>query len=352
MRLLFVLALIGACASPTIAPRTVLTPPVVVAAPEMRDVPEVLDDADVTDASSASFDGDVAPSEVAVSTPTAPAEVPRTYLGRSEDEWIRRMATQPVVHVGERFHSTLNVWRIDLGDGIEISFQPAQEHLETFWRREIASWHLVRLLGIRHRAPPVVGRRIAASTFGRDARRTGLIVDRNGMVVGSAAAWVPVLQRVNMHVPAARALWARWVNPEFPLPSDARTLERARQVAEVLVLDYLAANYDRWNCCNIMADANGDLVFRDNDAGWVPSVINNLGSPGVVRRLPRSLYEALQRATPEALRTSIEGDPESARGALIPAESYVGYERRRTALLAHVRRAIARYGEAAVFPWP
>lgn len=280
------------------------------------------------------------------------AQGQRMYRGRSEDEWIRRMSEQPVVRVIERFHSTLYVWHLDLGDGVEVSFQPEQTRLETFWRREVASWHLARLLGIMHRAPPTVSRRIPVAALGRSARNTNLVVDRNGMVVGSASVWVPTLVHVNMHLAPARRVWSRWVNPAYPLPEDPRERERARQVAEVLVFDYLAANYDRWNCCNIAADENGDLVFRDNDAGWVPDVINTLGSPGIVRRIPRSLYEGIQRATPEALRASIAQDPEGAGGRLIPEASYTGYERRRQALLASLRRQIERYGEEAVFPWP
>jgi len=295
-------------------------------------------DASVTDASSTADGGAAAGA--------------RMYRGRSEDEWIRRMREQPVVRVVERFQSTLYVWHLDLGDGIEISFQPEQVNLETFWRREVASWHLARLLGITNRAPPTVSRRIPVAALGRTARNVELVVDRRGMVVGSASAWVPTVAHVNMHLAPARRVWSRWVNPEHPLPEDPRERERARQVAEVLVFDYLAANYDRWNCCNIGADENGDLVFRDNDAGWAPRVINNLGSPGVTRRVPRYLYESMQRATPEALRASIAQDPEGARGHLIPDAAYVGYETRRQAMLASLRRMIARHGEAAVLAWP
>ncbi len=314
---------------------------------------------DVADAALPDVAVDASPADAAVANaPDASAQAPargeraRMYLGRSEDDWLRLMAERPVQRVVERFSSTLFVWHLDLGDGVEISFQPEQEHLETFWRREVASWHLARLLGIEHRAPPVVSKRIPVAALGRSARGTHLVVDRQGMVVGSAAAWVPVLEHVNMHLAPARRVWTRWVDPAHPLPEDPRERERARQVAEVLVFDYLAANYDRWNCCNIAADERGDLVFRDNDAGWVARVINDLGSPGIVRRVPRYLYESIQRATAERLRESISHDPEGARGHLIPDESYVGYERRRAALLASLRRAAERYGEAAVFPWP
>jgi hypothetical protein len=313
---------------------------------------EVLRDASVMDAVDAAMGVDadeVVVSDVSVGAPVVPV---RMYRGRSEDEWIRLMSERAVQRVIERDRSTMYVWHLDLGEGVEISFQPEQEHLETFWRREIASWHLARLLGVEHRAPPVVGKRIPATALGRSGRRTGIVIGRDGMVVGSAAVWVPVLRNVHMHEATAREVWARWMNPAFPLPEDAAERERARQVSEVLVFDYLAANYDRWNCCNIAADEHNNLVFRDNDAGWVSSVINRLGSPGFVRRMPRYLYASLQTATAEALRASIAHDPEGARGHLIPDGAYVGYERRRLALLASVRRAVARYSEAVVFPWP
>jgi hypothetical protein len=129
-------------------------------------------------------------------------------------------------------------------------------------------------------------------------------------------------------------------------------MERARQVSEVLVFDYLAANYDRWNCCNITVDENNDLVFRDNDAGWFPRVINTLGSPGVVRRVPRYLFETIQRADAAAIRASVARDPMARRVHLVAPEAYTGYERRRAALLASLRRMVRQHGEAAVFPWP
>lgn len=272
------------------------------------------------------------------------------YRGRSEDEWVRLMHERPVVRTVTRYHSTLYVFHMDLGDGVEISFQPEQTRLESFWRREITSYHLARLLGIENRVPPTIGKRVPLSAFGRYARGANLVVDREGMVYGSASVWVPVLHGAQMHEAPARREWSGWMNPANPLPERHR--ERARQVAEVLVFDYLAANYDRWNCCNIAVDENNDLVFRDNDAGWLPRVINTLGSPGVTRRVPRYLYESMQRATPEALRASVARDPMAGRVHIVSSGAYEGYDRRRNAMLASLRRMIARYGEEAVLAWP
>ncbi|MEZ4392873.1 MAG: hypothetical protein R3A48_17440 [Polyangiales bacterium] len=282
--------------------------------------------------------------------PAASAEGVRMFRGRSEDEWVRLMHERPVERTVARFHSTLYVFHMDLGDGVEISFQPEQRNLESFWRREIASYHLARLLGIQHRVPPTIGKRVPLSAFGRLGRNTNLIVDREGMVYGSASVWMPVLHGAQMHEAPARREWSGWMNPANPVPEDRR--ERARQVSEVLVFDYLAANYDRWNCCNITVDENNDLVFRDNDAGWFPRGDQHAGLAG--RRAPGAALPLRVDAArdPEALRASIANDPMASRVHLIPDASFVGYERRRNALIANLRRMVERHGEAAVFPWP
>jgi hypothetical protein len=282
--------------------------------------------------------------------PAQPVAHVRMYLGRSEDEWMQLMNDRPVVRTVEVFFSTLHVYRMDLGNGVEISFQPSQAHLEPFWRHEVASYHLARVLGIENRAPPTIGKRVPLSAFGRFARGVELTVDREGMVVGSASVWVPTLNPAHMHEAPARRIWSSWMNPANPVPDDVR--ERARQVSEVLVFDYLAANYDRWNCCNIALDDHNDLVFRDNDAGWFPSVINNLGSPNVTRRVPRYLFESVQQATTEAIRASIAHDPLAARVQYVSPQAFTGYEHRRAALIANLRRMITQHGEAAVLYWP
>ncbi len=335
---------LAACASPSAPPVTPTASPRVVEAPvDVPVAPAVVADAAVADAGP--------PPDAAAVAAAPTGERVRMFRGRSEDEWLRQMSERPVVRTMERFHSTLFVFHMDLGDGVEISFQPERPGQETFWRREVTSYHLARLLGIENRVPPTVGKRVPLSAFGRFANGVGLVVDRRGMVLGSASVWMPTLNRVRMHLPPARREWSSWVNPSRPLPEGALR-ERARQVSEVLVFDYLAANYDRWNCCNITADEHDDLVFRDNDAGWFPDVINRLGDPNVVRRVPRYLYEAVQRVTPELLRESVSHDPMAGSVHLVASRAYTGYELRRQALLANLRRQVERHGEAAVFPWP
>lgn len=275
---------------------------------------------------------------------------PRTWRGLGEDEWLARMATRPVSRMVSRHSSTAVVFRLDLGDGVEAAFKPERPGQESWWRNEIVSYRLARLLRIEHRVPPVAGRTVPATVFGRYAASDRLVTQRDGSVRGSAAVWVPDLHGEPLHTPEGRRAWSAWLTPGAEIPAASR--ERARQISEVLVFDYLMANYDRWNCCNIPVDARGQLVVRDNDAGWFASVMNRLNAPDHVRRLSRTLWNALHSVDASALRTEAARDPMQATVRMVGAGALAAYDRRRARLLRHVDALIAEHGESAVLAWP
>ncbi len=351
------LVLVFVCAAGCDVQRSVVTPEPRPVPPSPRsNVPVVVEGGGdgattVSDASSsardASVEGDAGSVGRAEGGQGAPAA--RVFRGRAEDEWLREMATRPVARMISRHMSTAVVYRLDLGDGIEVGFKPERPGQTYWWRREIVSYHFARLLGIEGRVPPVVGRRVPASMFGRFARRDALVVDAEGMVPGSASVWMPSLHGEEIHVGEGRQEWGRWLRPGAHIPEEHR--ERARQIAVLLVFDHLMGNFDRWNCCNIPIDEHDQLVYRDNDAGWQPRILDHVGSPSHIRRLPRSLYEALGRVTGDALRAAFERDPMASVGFVVP-EALPAYDRRRRKLLDHLRRIIARHGEDAVMPWP
>ncbi len=273
----------------------------------------------------------------------------RTFRGRAEDDWLAQMSARPALRMVSRHSSTAVVYCLDLGDGVMTAFKPERPHQETWWRHEIVSYRFAKLLGIEDRVPPVVGRRVPATIFGRYAASDRLVVQGDGQVRGSAAAWVPVLRGEQLHTGERRREWTAWMQPGAAIPAASR--ERARQISEVLVFDWLMANYDRWNCCNIPVDERGLLVVRDNDGGWFPPVMNRVNSPDAVRRLPRSLWERLRAVDAAALRAEVERDPLRAEHLIGPTE-LAAYERRRQVLLAHVEALLRRHGEPAVLAWP
>ena len=302
------------------------------------------------------------PAPVAVATPDAGAPVAaaapttdpavhvRMFRGRSEDDWIAQLSTRPVLRMISRHSSTATVFRMDLGDGIEIGFKPSRPGQERWWRHEIVSYRLARILGIEGRVPPVVGRHLDGRLFGNFLHVDAMRIARDGLVPGSASVWMPALHGERLHEPRERRHWTAWLDPRQPWPTVPAENERARQISELLVFDYLMANFDRWNCCNIPLDENNQIVMRDNDAGWFPDVMNRVGSPDVVHRLPRHLYAALRTATGEALRAEVARDPRSNEGLLLEG-AVPAYDRRREALLRHIEALIRTHGEANVLGW-
>lgn len=272
-----------------------------------------------------------------------------TYRGRSEDEWLTLMATRPAQRMVSRHSSTAVVYCLDLGDGILTAFKAERPHQETWWRHEIVSYRLAKLLGIDGRVPPAVGKRVPASIFGRYAASDRLVVQDDRQIRGSAAVWVPGLRGEQLHTPDRRREWTGWMQPGATIP--AASMERARQISEVLVFDWLMANFDRWNCCNIPVDERSELVVRDNDGGWSLPVISHINAPDNVRRLPRRVWERLRTATAAALQTEVERDPLHTENLLGRSE-YAAYDRRRVRLITHVEGLIRRWGEAAVLAWP
>ncbi len=273
----------------------------------------------------------------------------RTFRGRAEDEWLRELATRPVTRMVSRHSSTAIVFCLDLGDGFQTAFKPERPGQESWWRHEIVSYRFAKLLGIDDRVPPTVGRTVPATIFGRFAASDRLITQPDGMVRGSASVWMPTLRGEQLHTPDARREWSGWLVPGAAIPA-ARN-ERARQIAQLLVLDWIMANYDRWNCCNIPVDERAQLVFRDNDAGWFPRVMNRVNAPDAIRRLPRSMWERLRGLDTAAFRAEVERDPMASVGLMGRAE-YAAYERRRARLIEHIEALLRRHGEAAVLAWP
>ncbi len=273
----------------------------------------------------------------------------RSYRGRSEDEWLTLMATRPAQRMISRHSSTAIVYCLDHGDGILSAFKAERPHQETWWRHEIVSYRLAKLLGIDGRVPPVVGRRVPATIFGRYTASDHLVVQSDRQIRGSAAVWVPTLRGEQLHTPERRREWTSWMVPGATIPAASR--ERARQISEVLVFDWLMANYDRWNCCNIPVDEHSQIVVRDNDGGWSPPVMARINAPDAVRRLPRRVWERIRTVDGAALRAEVERDPMRAEN-LIGRVECDAYDRRRARLVTHVESLIRRYGEDAVLAWP
>jgi hypothetical protein len=216
----------------------------------------------------------------------------------------------------------------------------------------VAAYRLARLLGIRERVPPATVRRVPLAALGRWGRGIGLIASgrRRDAVVGAAIFWMPSLQNPGLHTSAARRTWNAWLEPAARIPPEHNA--RAREISQVLVLDFLAANSDRWNSANIPADEHGHLVFRDNNGGFFLSELVRAGFIESIRRMPRALWNAVESASIDGFIDELARDPAGTReGRMLDRPNLEAWNVRREHLLRRMRRLLAQHGEAAILPW-
>jgi hypothetical protein len=272
------------------------------------------------------------------------------------DELLRAMATRPVRRVLGNYRSTSPIYRLELEGGLQIGFKPAIPGQETWWRHDVVAYRLARVLGIQARVPPAVARRVRVDELGDAVREDGLITapDDHDSVPGVAIFWLPVLRTTYLDWSTHRAEWQPWMEARGRMPT-GRDAERAAEISSVIVFDYLQANEDRWNDANIRADENEHLVYRDNNVGWFLAKMQDLTwgreTLGGTQRFSRALVDALERATPDALREELARADDA--GLPLTDERVIrAYGARQREVLRYVRRLRERYGDESVLPWP
>ncbi len=311
----------------------------------------------------------------------APAAVGDAFFGEPDAPRLVILGSGEPTRIERGSGGRSLAFRLTFEDGSRGYFKPEQTFSGAHFSAEVAAYHLDRLLGLG-RVPPTVGRRLPwaplRAAAGGDARVAEAVVHEDA-VCGSISYWVP--ERL---VPIRLGLgWEAWVRfaPAAPispfqrarlyaaqasgaaeLPEPAETLraattpdteERAAELSDMVLFDYLTENIDRWggDYTNVRTRGpGGALVFLDNAAGFIDAP---QPSPGfmdsrlhAVQRFRRSTIEAIRALSVAELRARVEADP----CAVLSERLYAQLETRRGTLLAHVDRMIAEHGEGAL-PW-
>jgi len=286
-----------------------------------------------------------------------PVEVPQgppvlSFRGRPVDPLLDEMAQRPVLTMMKKFVRAEPVYRLDLGDGLEIAFKPQTRPRPHLWKADVLGWELGRLLGLSDRVPPVTGRFVPLAMLS-PTRVDNLQPSREqpGMVWGSAIYWMPVLDPPAKWINGeeGEVVWSRWMDQARKVPDDVQTL--ARDVSALILFDYLQANIDRFDHpSNLRADEAGRLVFRDNNEGWgkaMGALSINRRILELTQRFPHDLIARLREADAGALAVAIE--PWAARGKpLLDPARLQHYEKRRQTVLKYIDRLLRKYGEERV----
>jgi len=311
--------------------------------------------------------------------PTATSEAaPVTrdaFLGEPDAPRLEVLARSEITRIERGSGGRSLAFRLTFADGSRGYFKPAQTFSGAHFYAEIASYHLDRMLGLG-RVPPTIGRRLPWAPLREvaagDARLSEATVDGDD-VCGSLSYWVPE-RLVPIQLGLGWEAWVRFVAPPAVSPfqrarvyathasdgvlevHDANetpdTGDRAAELSDMVLFDYLTENIDRWggDYTNVRTRGErGALVYLDNAAGFIEAPH---ASPGfmdarlhTVQRFRRSTIDAIRVLSIDALRTRIEAD---ACAPVLSDRLYAQLEERRAALLAHVDRMIAEHGDAAL----
>jgi hypothetical protein len=235
-----------------------------------------------------------------------------TFLGMEDDFLIRRLRTQPVTRMRLNHGGSSLSFRVDLADGSRAAFKPAQTHLQTIPRKEVAAYRINRLLGLSAVAPAtprMLSRDEIFSHLHGDTApmlpriRSETIFDPRGNTAGVMMYWIPVIKDSGLDTAEGIAQSTQWLTPGQLIPPGKHGL--AAQLSDLIVFDFLTGNPDRYSGGNMMTNEDGSrLYYMDNTLSFFIEPEGNEKTRTALhraQRFSRHLYEALGRITEAGL---------------------------------------------------
>ncbi|MET0343665.1 MAG: hypothetical protein ABW252_21815 [Polyangiales bacterium] len=305
------------------------------------------------------------------------------FFGADNDDQLRKALLEGRIVKVEKGRGGRSLgFKVQLDTNEKAYFKADQTFSAANWFGEVASYHLDRMLGLG-RVPLVVSRTfpwsILSPAAGNDFRRSEIIM-KDGIVQGAIVAWVEGQLVKLPHQPG----WERWVRVQhwsssaitpFQRPSvwkkqiDGRLVksepdksalrpepdreDRASELSDLIVFDYLTRNQDRWggeNANVLIRGLHGPLVFLDNGASFEPGA----AQPSLMEARLHAL-QRFRRKTIQAVR-AFDLERFKARLATEPLQPVLndaqiaGLVTRRKALLEWVAHNESTHGEA-IWAW-
>ncbi|MEM9192664.1 MAG: hypothetical protein AAGF12_26055, partial [Myxococcota bacterium] len=266
------------------------------------------------------------------------------FLGASEHRQRLALATQPIADIEKGRGGRSLAFKITLEDGTVGYYKPEQSFSAAHWYAEVASYYLDRELGIG-RVPPTVGRRLPWAPLraiaGNDRRVPEIVVQEDGTVRGAFIWWVPG----GLDAIDPPEGWERWVrldgslsidpyqrprewsrdqrrfragtlDPPAAEAGDPDTPERAGELSDLILFDYLTTNVDRWggSFTNVRTRGEGGpLVYLDNGAGFTPGPVARIPLMDArlhgLQRFRRPTLERIRQLDFDRLRRRMAQDP-------------------------------------------
>lgn len=310
------------------------------------------------------------------------------FLGESDDLILDRLRNAEPVKIKRGGGGRSLGFKLKFEDGSKAYFKPDQAFSGANWYSEVASYHLDRELGMG-RVPPVISRSFPFALLeraaGTDRRVAELHIREDGTLPGALVHWLTESLQPAVTPPGFENWlrvepFARWSVSPYKRPAEyAKALrhnmdlvrsgkpgeafydqtperpsaEFAKALSDMMILDFLTLNIDRWGGDNANVLTMGDarrLIFLDNGAGFSPGpptrgLMDDRLAP--VQRFRRRTVQALRHLDLARLWARLDGE------ALMPIlsdELREGIAVRRDKVLAHVAAMERSFGDA-VYTW-
>jgi hypothetical protein len=281
-----------------------------------------------------------------------------TFLGMKDELLIDRMKAGEIVQAKLNKGGSSISFRLDFADGSRAAFKPEQTNPQTVPRKEIAAYRLNRMLGL-NRVPPATGRTVHQSELlGKlppDAQflatriMAETLFDDEGFTRGETSYWIPVILDSHLDTAENQLIWQKWMTAGEEIPGDK--VDLMAQLSELLLVDLLTNNSDRFSGGNLMTSKDGRILFfMDNTFGFQVEPEGHMRCRQALQKcqkFSRKLVEAMRRMDLPSLRAAIEPEP----GVLNEAEMRAVLARRDVGL-RYVDGLVAQFGADKVMVFP
>jgi hypothetical protein len=292
-----------------------------------------------------------------LATPLQSGSQPGASLPRPYSSTLHRLCEAPLRSVRPSPYGGRSVkLMLDLGAGVQALWKPRQVRDEARYQAEVAAFRLASHLGIDlvppacERSIPLVDLERAASDPAQAGLRARiqqeLSADPDGQVPGAAIFWVRKARELTIEKDWT---WRRWMMAGSVIPADQAV--RAADLADMLVLDLVTNNFDRFTGGNLLHVPTTDrLLLVDNNAAF--RAIGSLKRPyhlevlGYLGRARHATYFRLLALTQRDV-TRIMARPGGQPGLLTPAE-IAAVIQRRDEVVRHLEAHRRAHGDAAV----
>ncbi len=259
------------------------------------------------------------------------------------------------------------VFRMRLRSEHTAAFKPrSRQHLRGY-RAEVAAYRLGQLLALDN-VPPAVVRAIPMRLIRErfHPRYNDLetwneieqwcLRDPDGRVRGAAIYWIPEMEDQRLERAPQLVRWRAWLQQGEQVPERRQAL--ARDLANMLVFDYLIGNWDRFSGGNMKVTPDGARLFiRDHNVAFAARLSRQVHGRlrdrlMYTQKFSRQLIERIERLDAPAIEGALAADPSHAEDPLLSEEQIAGVLERRRTLLSYVGSLVDRFGREAVLAFP